>query len=135
MLDNATHQPLRQTLAAMSLQDEHVGKQCESRFVGDDTRKANLRSTVIDAKAERILDRALDDRSCPATNSSALPGTYESHPGSGGVHRSTSRIRQRSAASAFTLLPSMKPAHRQYRYPRVGRRLENAVTRTGDRSA
>jgi len=60
VFNDTTHQFLGQTLAAMRLEDEYVGKQRERRPVRDNAGKTDLRGAMVHTEAEGIFDRALD---------------------------------------------------------------------------
>src|SRR5438445_13729615 len=61
MLANGTHQHLGNAAAAMRRQYEDIANVGEYGEVGDDTSEADLRVAFVCAKAERVLDRPLDD--------------------------------------------------------------------------
>jgi hypothetical protein len=54
------HQPPRQALTSVPLQDVHVRQVRIRRSIGDDAREANLLSVGVHTKAERAANRTLD---------------------------------------------------------------------------
>src|SRR5216684_6954637 len=58
MLNDALHQPLAETTPAMRFQHENVAEIPDGGVIADDSRKSCLSAaTIINAKAQRVLDR------------------------------------------------------------------------------
>src|SRR5688572_6023520 len=57
MIDDHLDQPFAQSAAAVFEQDKNVANVSECRLVGDHARKPYLLITVIQAEADRVLDR------------------------------------------------------------------------------
>jgi hypothetical protein len=68
MIEDRPQQCLRNPVSSILRDDEHVHQIREYRPIGNHSRERHLLSVPIDAKTQRILNRALDDSS-PAPSS------------------------------------------------------------------
>ncbi len=59
MIDDHLHQPFAQPLPSIFVKDEHVADVGKRRLVAHHARKSDLLIAVIQAEADRVLDRSL----------------------------------------------------------------------------